>query len=75
MKFDKDHLCAACEMEKKSRKSHPTIVNTKVIEPLELLHIDLCGPSISESVMGSKYILLIEDDFHVSLECSFLNIN
>ncbi|KAL7585167.1 uncharacterized protein LOC111912704 [Lactuca sativa] len=63
LKFDKDHLCAACEMRKQSRKSHPFIVNTKVIEPLELLHIDLCRPSSIESVGGSKYILVIVDDF------------
>ena len=63
LKYDKDHLCAACEMGKQSRKSHPTIVNTKVIEPLELLHIDLCGPSAIESIGGNKYILVIVDDF------------
>ena len=62
-KFDKEHLCAACEMGNQSRKSHPTRVNTKIIEPLELLRIDLCGPSAIESIGGSKYILVIVDDF------------
>ncbi|XP_023745845.1 uncharacterized protein LOC111894012 [Lactuca sativa] len=33
LKFDKEHLCAACEMGKQSRKSHPTRINTKIIEP------------------------------------------
>ncbi|KAL7591015.1 hypothetical protein Lser_V15G34603 [Lactuca serriola] len=75
LKFDKDHLCVACEMGKQSRKSHPTIVNTKVIEPLELLHIDLCGPSAIKSVCGSKYILVIVDDFPISLRYSFSNRN
>ena len=50
-------------MGKQSRKSHPTRVNTKIIKPLELLHIDLCGPSEIESIGGSKYILVIVDDF------------
>lgn len=50
-------------MGKQSRKSHPTLVNTKIIEPLELLHIDLYGASVIESVDGSKYILVIVDDF------------
>ena len=63
LKFDKEHLCAACEMGKQSRQSHPSIINTKVIEPLELLHIDLCGPSSIESIGGNKYILVIVDDF------------
>ena len=63
LKFDRDHLCAACEMGKQSRQSHPSVINTKVVEPLELLHIDLCGPSSIESIGGSKYILVIVDDF------------
>ena len=63
MKYDKDHLCATCELGKQSRKSYPTIVNTKVIKPLELLHIDLCGPFEIESIGGNKYILVIVDDF------------
>nr|KAJ0227036.1 hypothetical protein LSAT_V11C100049630 [Lactuca sativa] len=61
--FDKEHLCAACEMGKQIRKSHPTRINTKIVEALELLHIDLCGPSAIESIDGSKYILVIVDDF------------
>ncbi|KAI3505861.1 hypothetical protein L1887_28170 [Cichorium endivia] len=40
-----------------------TIINTKIIEPLELLHIDLCGPSAIESVAHNKYILVVVDDF------------
>lgn len=40
LKFDKEHLCATWVLAKQSTKSHPTIVNTKVIEPLQLLHIE-----------------------------------
>lgn len=50
-------------MGKKSRKSHSSIMNTKIVEPLELIHIDLCGPSSIESIGGNKYILVIFDDF------------
>ena len=50
-------------MGKQSRQIHPSIINTMVIEPLELLHIDLCGPSSIESIGGNKYILVIVDDF------------
>ena len=63
LKFEKEHLCVACELGKQSRNSHLTILNTKVIEPLELLHIDLFGPSSIKSIGGSKYILVIVDDF------------
>nr|KAJ0209246.1 hypothetical protein LSAT_V11C400222660 [Lactuca sativa] len=63
LKFEKEHLCAACEMGKQSRKSHPTRINTKIVEALELLHIDLCGPSAIDSIGRSKYILVIIDEF------------
>ncbi|KAI3740016.1 hypothetical protein L2E82_30432 [Cichorium intybus] len=63
LKYDKDRLCDACELGKQCKKSHSTIINTKIIEPLELLHIDLCGPSAIESVAHNKYILVIVDDF------------
>ena len=63
LKFEKEHLCASCDLRKQSQKSHSTIINTKVIEPLELLHIDLCGPSAIESIGGNKYILVIIDEF------------
>ncbi|KAI3515995.1 hypothetical protein L1887_14902 [Cichorium endivia] len=63
LKYDKDRSCDACELRKQSRKSHSTIINTKIIEPLKLLHIDLCGPSAIESVAHNKYILVVMDDF------------
>ncbi|KAI3510498.1 hypothetical protein L1887_17545 [Cichorium endivia] len=63
LKYDKDRLCDACELGKQRRKGHSTIINTKIIEPLELLHIDLCGPSAIESVAHNKYILVVVDDF------------
>ncbi|KAL7600488.1 uncharacterized protein LOC128134121 [Lactuca sativa] len=50
-------------MGKQSRRSHPTHINTKIVEALELLHIDLCGPSAIESIGRSKYILVTVDDF------------
>ena len=63
LKSDNEHLCVACEHGNKSHKGHATIVDRKIIEPLELLHIDLCGPSSIESMGGKKYILVIVDDF------------
>jgi len=40
-----------------------SIVDTKIIETLELLHKDLRGPSAIESLGGNKYILVIVDDY------------
>mgnify|MGYP001555789039 CR=1 FL=1 len=42
LKFENDHLCAACECGKQSKKGHPIIIEKFIVEPLELLRIDLC---------------------------------
>jgi hypothetical protein len=43
--------------------------------PLELLHMDLFGPIAYLSIGGSKYGLVIVDDFPASLGCSFCRTN
>ena len=63
LRFDNDTLCAACECGKQSKKRHPMVIHDSVTEPLQLLHIDLCGPSAIESLHKKKYILVIVDDF------------
>lgn len=63
LKYDKYHLCAACELGKQNRKSRSFIMNTKIIEPLKLLHIDMCGPYSIEIIGSNKYIFFIVDDF------------
>ena len=63
LRFDNDTLCAACECGKQSKKRHPLVIHNSVTEPLQLLHIDLCGPSAIPSLHKKKYILVIVDDF------------
>nr|GEU31117.1 hypothetical protein [Tanacetum cinerariifolium] len=44
LKFENDHLCSACAMGKRNKKSHkPKSENTNQ-EKLYLLHMDICGP-------------------------------
>jgi hypothetical protein len=43
--------------------------------PLELLHMDLFGPVAYLNIGGSKYGLVIVDDFPVSLGFSFCRKN
>ncbi|KAI3779342.1 hypothetical protein L2E82_09043 [Cichorium intybus] len=62
LKFDNDSLCSACEHGKQTKQRHPTVINPKIIEPLSLLYMDLCGPSAVESIGKKKYILVIVDD-------------
>nr|GEY08328.1 integrase, catalytic region, zinc finger, CCHC-type, peptidase aspartic, catalytic [Tanacetum cinerariifolium] len=63
LKFEKDHLCSACAMDKSKKKSHKPKSKDTNQEKLYLLHMDLCGPIHVESVNGKKYILTIVDDY------------
>ncbi|GJU25275.1 retrovirus-related pol polyprotein from transposon TNT 1-94 [Tanacetum coccineum] len=63
LKFEKDHLCSACQLGKSKKFSHrPKSKNTNM-EVLHTLHMDLCGPMRVESIKGKKYILVIVDDY------------
>ncbi|GJS44475.1 retrovirus-related pol polyprotein from transposon TNT 1-94 [Tanacetum coccineum] len=62
-KYEKDHLCYACERGKSKKASHPIKLIPSDHSKLELLHMDLCGPMRVASINGKKYILLIVDDY------------
>ncbi|GJX25774.1 retrovirus-related pol polyprotein from transposon TNT 1-94 [Tanacetum coccineum] len=63
LKFEKDHLCSACQLGKSRTTTHkPKTVNT-IMEVLHTLHMDLCGPMRVQSINGKKYILVIVDDY------------
>nr|GFA77121.1 retrovirus-related Pol polyprotein from transposon TNT 1-94 [Tanacetum cinerariifolium] len=44
MKFEKDHLCSACEQGKIHQKHHKSKTDFASNKLLYLLHMDLCGP-------------------------------
>ncbi|KAJ9539027.1 hypothetical protein OSB04_031760 [Centaurea solstitialis] len=62
LKFEKDHLCSACEMGKLKRSSHKTKSDPSFDQPLQLLHVDLCGPIAVQTLNGKKYILVLVDE-------------
>nr|GFB26896.1 retrovirus-related Pol polyprotein from transposon TNT 1-94 [Tanacetum cinerariifolium] len=56
MKFEKDHLCFACEQGKIHRKHHKSKTVFASNKPLYLLHMDLCGSMRVQSINGySQY--------------------
>ena len=61
--FEKDMICSACQAGKQVGAHHPhkNIMTTE--RPLELLHMDLFGPIAYISIGGSKYCLVIVDDY------------
>ncbi|GJS27115.1 retrovirus-related pol polyprotein from transposon TNT 1-94 [Tanacetum coccineum] len=63
LKFEKDHLCSACQLRKSRKATHkPKMINT-ITEVLHTLYMDLCGPLGVQSINGKKYILVIVDDY------------
>jgi hypothetical protein len=61
--FEKDRICSACQVGKQVGAHHPhkNIMTTDM--SLELLHMDLFGPIAYISIGGSKYCLVIMDDY------------
>nr|GFB78271.1 retrovirus-related Pol polyprotein from transposon TNT 1-94 [Tanacetum cinerariifolium] len=72
MKFQKDHLCSACEQGKFHRKHHKSKMAFASNKPLYLLHMDLCGPMCVQSINGKRYVLVVVDDYSRMLESSRL---
>jgi hypothetical protein len=61
--FEKDRPCAACQSGKQVGSTHHGKNVMTTSRPLELLHMDLFGPVAYLSIGGSKYVLVIVDDF------------
>ena len=63
LKFEKDKLCDACQKGKQTRVSFKSKNVVSTTRPLQLLHMDLFGPSRTMSFGGNYYALVIVDDF------------
>nr|GEV19591.1 hypothetical protein [Tanacetum cinerariifolium] len=63
LKFDKDHLCSACQVGKSKKHTHKPKAENTNLEVLNTLHMDLCGPMRVQTINGNKYILVIVDDY------------
>nr|GEW69818.1 retrovirus-related Pol polyprotein from transposon TNT 1-94 [Tanacetum cinerariifolium] len=63
LKYDKDHLCTSCQLEKSKKVSHPLKTENSNKEILSLLHMDLCRPMRTESINKKRYVLVIMDDY------------
>nr|GEX51115.1 retrovirus-related Pol polyprotein from transposon TNT 1-94 [Tanacetum cinerariifolium] len=62
LKFDQ-HLCDACKIRKQAHASHKAKNIVSTTRGLELLHMDLFGPSAVWSYRGNHYTLAIVDDY------------
>ncbi|GJS69709.1 retrovirus-related pol polyprotein from transposon TNT 1-94 [Tanacetum coccineum] len=58
LKFDQ-HFCDACKMGKQAHASHKAKNIVSTTRCLELLHMDLFGPSAVQSYKGNRYTLVV----------------
>jgi hypothetical protein len=55
--------CESCRLAKSRRVSYKPISKVRSDRPLQLLHLDVCGPLPTQTREGYKYFLTIIDDY------------
>nr|GEV90974.1 uncharacterized mitochondrial protein AtMg00810-like [Tanacetum cinerariifolium] len=63
LKFEKDHLCSACQLRKSKKYTHKPKSESTIMKVLHTIHMDLYGPMKVQSINGKNYILVIVDDY------------
>jgi len=63
LKFSDNKFYEACVKRKQTRSSFKPKKGVSTTRPLELLHMDLCGPVKIQSRGCKKYIMVIVHDF------------
>ena len=56
-------ICGPCQLEKKTKAQHHATLTTAMARTLELLLVDLMGPTRTKSNGGKKYIMVVVDNF------------
>ena len=56
-------ICGACQMGKQTKVNHQKVNVISTSCCLELLHVDLMGPTRMESLGRKQYIIVIVDNF------------
>ncbi|CAL8178296.1 unnamed protein product [Prunus armeniaca] len=59
---DVNEVCEGCQFRKQHREWFPKNQAWRASTPLELVHMDLCGPMQNGSLAGNKYFMLLIND-------------
>ena len=62
-KFQNNEVCDPCAKGKHARSSFKPKNVVTTSWPLELIHMDLCGPMRIQSRSGKRYVFVIVDDY------------
>ncbi|GJY53604.1 ribonuclease H-like domain-containing protein [Tanacetum coccineum] len=61
--FENDHTFVACQKRKQHKASCKTKLVSSISQPLQMLHMDLFGPTSVRSINHKTYCLVVTDDF------------
>ncbi|GJU68067.1 putative ribonuclease H-like domain-containing protein [Tanacetum coccineum] len=61
--FEINQTCVACQKGKQHRASCKTKIVSSISQPLQMLHMDLFGPTFVKSLIKKMYCLVVTDDF------------
>ncbi|GKA35255.1 putative ribonuclease H-like domain-containing protein [Tanacetum coccineum] len=64
-RFKINQSCVACQKGKQHRASCKTKTVSSISQPLQMLHMDLFGPTFVKSLMKKMYCLVDTDDFSI----------
>ncbi|GJR53436.1 putative ribonuclease H-like domain-containing protein [Tanacetum coccineum] len=61
--FENNHTCVACQKGKQHKASCKTKLMSSISQPLQMLHMDLFGPTSVRSINRKIYCLVVTDDY------------
>ncbi|GKF01551.1 putative ribonuclease H-like domain-containing protein [Tanacetum coccineum] len=61
--FENDHTCVGCQKGKQHKASCKTKLVSSISQPLQMLHMDLFGPTSVRSINHKIYCLVITDNY------------
>ncbi|GJT44770.1 putative ribonuclease H-like domain-containing protein [Tanacetum coccineum] len=61
--FENDHTCVAYQKGKQHKASCKAKLVSSISQPLQMLHMDLFGPTSVRSINHKRYCLVVTDDF------------
>nr|GEU83167.1 hypothetical protein [Tanacetum cinerariifolium] len=65
--FKNDHTCVACQKGKQHKATYKGKLMSLISQPLQMLHMDLFGPTSVMSINHKKYCLVVTDEFSRAL--------
>jgi hypothetical protein len=70
-----NYVCKFCQMGKLTRAQFKSKSFTSSEKPLQIVHMDLCGPSQKKGTRGECYFMVVIDQFSRLMWVSFLREN